>query len=114
MWGRELPQGGGWLLTMHKLITTLCCKIRRRQEWFWRQEGTGSGKHYGWWRGFLQPSALLHSLGRGRGPPLPSPTDIRTALSAFLFWTCPCSLQIRPNKLFRTGNRPTVHQQGAC
>lgn len=63
--------------------------------------------------GFLQPSALLHSL-RGAPHLLPSPTDIRTALSAFLFWTCPCSLQIPQNKLLRTGNRPTVRQQGTC
>lgn len=50
MSGREVPQGGGWLLrgtrvhphvSMDKLITTLCCKVRR-QGWFWRQEGTGS------------------------------------------------------------------------
>ena len=66
--------------------------------------------------GFLQPSALLHSLaGWGGGPHLlPSPTDTRTALSAFLFWTCPCSLQTPQNKLLRTGDRPTVRQQGTC
>ena len=70
-------------------------------------------EHYGWWRRL--PAALCPPA-QPRGAPhlLPSPTDIRTALSAFPFWTFPCSLQTPQNKLLRPGDRPTVRQQQPC
>lgn len=69
----------------------------------------GEHRGHGCWKGGL-PAALGPSLTASGPHLLLSHADVKAALSAFRFWTCPFSAQIPQNKLFRIGNQQTVHQ----